>query len=67
MEQKKSHNITPKPDKVIPKNPRPSSSDRVREEEREQAIISPDRGFPKKKKGKEGPLSVGVNFDKSQG
>ncbi len=63
MDQKKSHNITPKPDEVRRRDPRPTT-DRIKEQEREQAIISPDRGMPKKKGGKKGPLSVGVDFDK---
>jgi hypothetical protein len=67
MDQKKSHNITPEADQVrAPRNLVPQS-DRVREEEREQAIISPDRGKLKKKGGRKGPLSVGVDFDNSQG
>lgn len=66
MDQKKSHNITPKAGEVTPTGRRPKS-DRVQEEEREQAIISPDRGVPKKRTGKKGPLYPGVDFDKSQG
>lgn len=65
MDQKKSHNITPEADEVQPRRGRPAS-DRVREEEREQAIISPDRGKPKKP-AKKGPLHLGVDFDHSQG
>lgn len=64
MDQKKSHNITPEAGEVKPKGLRPQS-ERVREQEREQAIISPDQGKPKKKPSKKGPLSVGVDFDKS--
>lgn len=62
---KKSHNITPEAHEA-PMGRRPPTSDRVREEEREQAIISPDRGHPKKRPRK-GPLSVGVPIDNSQG
>jgi len=65
MDQKKSHNITPQPEEVKSRNLSPTS-ERVRQEEREQAIISPDRGKPKRKAGKKGPLSVGVNFDHTQ-
>lgn len=65
MDQKKSHNITPEADEVKPGRRRPSS-ERVREQEREQAIISPDRGKKKPTK-KKGPLYVGVDMDPSQG
>jgi hypothetical protein len=66
MDQKKSHNITPEADEMKSGNRRPTS-ERVRQQEREQAIISPDRGKPKKRPAKKGPLSVGVDFDHSQG
>lgn len=66
MEQKKSHNITPDAGEVKSSGLRPES-DRVKEEERQRAITSPDRGMPRKKGRKKGPLSVGVSFDKSQG
>lgn len=65
MDQKKSHNITPEADEAPIAKRRPTS-DRVREEEREQAIITPDRGHPKKR-AKKGPLTVGVPIDNSQG
>ncbi len=62
---KKSHNITPEADEAQLSR-RPPTSDRVREEEREQAITSPDRGRLKKR-ARKGPLSVGVPIDNSQG
>lgn len=64
MDQKKSHNITPKPGEVKSRGLRPKS-ERVQEQEREQAIISPNQGRPKKKPSNKGPLSLGVGFDKS--
>ncbi len=65
MDQKKTHNITPNPTEMKRENTSPTS-ERVKEEGREQAIISPDRGKPGKAAEK-GPLNVGVNFDNSQG
>jgi hypothetical protein len=64
MATKKSHNITPEPDEVK-RAPRPKTK-REQQQERAQALISPDRGRVSKPKQK-GPLSVGVNFDNSQG
>jgi hypothetical protein len=64
MATKKSHNITPQPDEVKPRIPRPKSK-REQEEEREQALISRDRGKVRKPK-QGGPLSVGVDFDNTQ-
>ena len=61
MANKKSHSITPEPDEVKPRIRRPKTK-REEEEEREQALISPDRGKVRKPKNK-GPLSVGVGFD----
>lgn len=66
MDQKKSHNVTPDAGEVKPTGLRPQS-ERVRKEEREQAIIRPDQGKLKKKPSQKGPLSVGVGFNKSQG
>ena len=66
MDQKKSHNITPERDEVESGKRRPAS-ERIEEQEREQAIISPDRGKPKKRPAKKGPLHLGVDFDHSQG
>lgn len=64
MATKKSHNITPEPDEVK-RIPRPKT-EREQQQEREQALISPDPGRVSKPKRK-GPLSVGINFGNSQG
>lgn len=62
MDQKQSHNITPKPNEGKPRIPR-LKTEREQEQEDKQALISRDRGKVKRRE-KRGPLSVG--FDHSQ-
>ena len=59
-----SHKITPEPKESGPRNPRPKT-DLEREEEREQALRTPDKLTRKRKQG--GPMTVGVDFDHSTG
>jgi hypothetical protein len=58
----KSHQITPDPKESGPRIPRPKT-DIEREQEREQALRTPDKLTRKRKQG--GPMAVGVDFDHS--